>query len=137
MTTDISIQKPKKVSSAINLLIVSIVLGVVNSIISEVTTEMKNYLSGMGLFITIFTFALMIFFIYQMNARKKWARTTFLVLFILGALMFPFTLITLFKSNIVVGLLTVILTVLQIIALTMIYSKESNEWFNLNKQTSP
>jgi FtsH-binding integral membrane protein len=112
-------------------------LGVVNSIISEVTTEMKNYSSGMGLFITIFTFALMIFLIYQMNGRKKWARTTFLVLFILGALMFPFTLITLFKSNIVVGLLTVILTVLQIIALTIIYNKESNEWFNLNKQTSP
>lgn len=145
MSTDITIQKPKKVSFAINLLIVSIVLGVVNFIIREMTTdihemtnEMKNYSSGMGIFTTILSFALMLFLIYQMNRRKKWARTTFLVLFILnaifvilGALIYPLTLITMFKSSLVVGVLTIILNILQIISLTMIYSKTGNEWFNL------
>ena|ERR1700744_4306677 len=133
MTTEIAIQKPKKVSSAINLLISSTVLGVINSIVSEMTTVLKNYSSGMGLSITILTIALMIFFIYQINAGKKWARTTFLILFILGTLMLPFTLIALFESSPFIGSIITIVTVLEIIALTMLYSKESNLWFNVKR----
>jgi len=145
MSTYITIQKPKKVSSAINLLIVSIVLGVVNFIIGEMTTdihevtnEMKNYSSGMSIFTSILSFALMSFLIYKMNRRKKWARTTFLVFVILGAffvilgaLVYPQIMITMYKSRLVVGVLAIILNILQIISLTMIYSKTGNEWFNL------
>lgn len=134
--TDTNIQKPKKVSTAINLLIVSILLQIINSIITEATTEFKSYSSGQGLFVTISTLGLMIIFVYQMNIGENWARTTFLGLFILGGLIYPFKLIPLFKVSPIVGLLSVILTIIQIIALIMIYSKVSNEWFN-PKKTNP
>ncbi|MFA5848316.1 MAG: hypothetical protein WC833_00390 [Bacteroidales bacterium] len=147
MSTDITIQKPKKVSFAINLLIVSIVLGVVNLIIDKVTPdfpelipEMKNYSNDPHLFVIILSFALTIFFAYQMNQRKKWARTTFLVtviisafFVILGALTFPSTIITMFKSNPAVGLISIILNTLQLISLVMMYSKTANEWFNFKR----
>lgn len=133
MITDVNIQKPKKVSFAINIIIISLVLGFINSIISQLTTNLKNYSSGEGLFITILTLAIMIFFVYKINARKKWAMTTYLVLSILGFLALPFTLITLFLSNLIVGIISSIQTILQIIALVMLYSKESREWFNIKK----
>jgi lipid-A-disaccharide synthase-like uncharacterized protein len=129
MTNDIGIQKPKKLSLAINLFIVSIVLGIINSIISEMTTEIKNYTSAIGLTTTIFTLALVVFFVYQMSAGKKWARTTFLVLSILGALFLPFTIFALLKANPIVGIISIISTILQIIAFIMIYNKECKEWF--------
>lgn len=129
MLSDIHNQKPKKLSLAINLFIISIILGFINSIISEFTTEIKNYTSGLGLSTTIFTFAMFVFFIYQMNAGKKWARTTFLILSLLGALFFPFTIVTLFQANPIIGVITLISSIIQIFAFFFIYSKECNEWF--------
>lgn len=129
MLSDIHNQKPKKLSLAINLFIISIILGFINSIISEFTTEIKNYTSGLGLSTTIFTFAMFVFFIYQMNAGKKWARTTFLILSLLGALFFPFTIVTLFQANPIIGVITLISSIIQIFAFIFIYSKECNEWF--------
>ena len=129
MLSDIHNQKPKKLSLAINLFIISIILGFVNSIISEFTTEIKNYTSGLGLSTTIFTFAMFVFFIYQMNAGKKWARTTFLILSLLGALFFPFTIVTLFQANPIIAVITLISSIIQIFAFIFIYSKECNEWF--------
>ena len=129
MLSDIHNQKPKKLSLAINLFIISIILGFVNSIISEFTTEIKNYTSGLGLSTTIFTFAMFVFFIYQMNAGKKWARTTFLILSLLGALFFPFTIVTLFQANPIIAVITLISSIIQIFAFFFIYSKECNEWF--------
>ena len=129
MANNMNIQKPKTLTSAINLFIISIVLGFINTIISKMTTEIKNYTSGLGLFTTIFTFILFVFFVYQMNAGKKWARTTFLVLSILGALFFPFTIIALFRANPIIGIITIISTIIQIIAFIKIYSNECNEWF--------
>ena len=150
MLTDITIQKPKKVSTAINLLIVSIVLGVVNFIIGEMTThihevtnEIKNYSSDMGLVTSILSFAFMSFLIYNMNRRKKWARMIFLVIvilgaffIILGALVYPQVLITMYTSRPDAGVLAIIVNILPIISLIMMYSKTSNEWFNL-KSTRP
>lgn len=129
MSSDIIIQKPKKLTLAINLFIISIVLGFINTIISEMTTEMKNYTSGLGLSTTILTFAMFVFFTYQMNAGKKWARTTFLILSLLGALFFPFTIVPLFQANPIIGVITVISSIIQIFAFVFIYSKECNEWF--------
>jgi len=137
MSTDITIQKPKKVSYAINLLIASIIFGVVNTII----TEMTNYSSDNNLFMNILSIVLMMFFIYQMDRGKKWARTTILVVFILGsfffilgAIVFPQTLITIFKSSpFIVSLYLIIQIILQTISLIMIYSKTANEWFNSDK----
>ncbi len=133
MTTDIYIQKPKKVSIAINLLIASTILGFINSIMNDMITETKNYSSVLGLITIILTLTIEIFFIYQINKGKKWARTTSLVLSILGALLFPFIIINIFKSSPIVGILSIVLTILQIISLILIYSKEGNEWFSSHK----
>jgi len=122
------IKKPQSVTTGINLLVISIVLGIINSIIRNTTAPIEN--STSNVFILIFSFVIMIFFIYQMNIGKKWARTTFLILFILGSLMMPFSLPILFKANPIVGGMTIVLTLIQIIALFYIYSEDGSEWYN-------
>jgi hypothetical protein len=128
MTTDNTIQKPQNVSTAIKLFVVSIVLGIVNAIINA-ANNFKVYSDGMLLFFSIFGVGLMLFFVYQMNTGKSWARRIFLLLFILGSIIAPFSFIRLFKSNPVVGVISVIITIIQIVALILIYRKDSDEWF--------
>jgi hypothetical protein len=52
------------------------------------------------------------------------------ILFILGSLMMPFSLPILFKANPIVGGMTIVLTLIQIIALFYIYSEDGSEWYN-------
>lgn len=124
------IKKPQSVTTGINLLVISIVLGIINSIVRHTTTPIEN--SASNVFILILNFGIMFFFIYQMNIGKKWARTTFLILFILGSLMMPFSLSILFKANPIVGGMTIVLTLIQVIALFYIYREDSNDWYNSN-----
>ena len=122
------IQKPKKLSLSIILLISSVVLGMFNFILANQTT-----LHPIKIVTLIFTYGIMAFFIYFINARKNWARITFLILFIIGSIMFPFTLPAAFELNPVVGVISIILTLLQAVALILMFSKVVNQWFNLKK----
>jgi len=123
-----NLQKPKNLTVSIYLLIASVVVGIINFIIANQTT-----INLMKIVTLIFTYALMSFFIYFINAGKNWARITFLILFIIGSLLLPFTLATSFQLNPVVAVISIILTLLQIVALIFLYTKEVNLWFTLNK----
>jgi cellulose synthase/poly-beta-1,6-N-acetylglucosamine synthase-like glycosyltransferase len=61
---------------------------------------------------------------------KKWARVVLLVLFVLGILVYPLTLMAIFKSNLLLGVLSVFQALLQIVALVYLFSPASTQWFN-------
>ena len=131
MPNKINIPKPKKLSYAIILLIVSVILGVINYfVITQTSPKWFIYSFYRRFFSTLFTYSIQLFLIYQISISKKWARNTFLILLILDILV-QFSAIASFKFNSIVGFISVVSSVLQIIAIIMIYSKESNEWFNL------
>jgi len=133
---EISNPKPSKVTYAIIILCVYLLLGIVNSFILNLTTTLIDYSSIQVLITTAITWALIIFFIYQINLGKKWARTTFLILFIIGILIFPFSFISTIKASLVVGIVEIVQVIMQIIALILLFSKESNAWYNYKKQVS-
>ncbi|WP_291134385.1 hypothetical protein [Flavobacterium sp. UBA7663] len=123
--------KPTKLTKAINLLIVSIIIGIINFFIANFDTIDLTKIATV-----ILTFLFMSVFVYLINARKKWARTVFLILFLLGSLMFPFTVATLFEQNPIAAIISVVLTIIQIFALVLLYSEEVNNWINY-RTTSP
>lgn len=131
------INKPLQVSSGLRLLVISTIFGLVNSLINETIRDTDRISIPMGLSISILTFGLLLFIIFQMSQRKKWARTTFLVLFIIGATTFPFTLTIIIGESPVIGIITVLLTLSQIISFVLLYSKSANQWFHLTVASQP
>src|SRR3989344_9654693 len=80
--------RPDKVSTAITLLWIIIVVGVISSTFNfSSSLEIANA-SGLGLgwliFTLYFTFLFLAFFIWKIGQGRNWARITYLVLFILG-----------------------------------------------------
>jgi predicted amidophosphoribosyltransferase len=130
-------KQPQKVSNAIYLLLFTIVLGVVNSIIADMTTELKTLSSARNLFVFLFTLFFQVFLIYKIGERKKWARTTFIVLFIISVpINILYSIGFSFKLNTLIGIIVVIGLIMQVIALILLLSKDSNEWFDLNEKTN-
>jgi hypothetical protein len=82
------------------------------------------------LVITFATLLILFFLIRMIALRRKWARTTFLVLFLVGMLVSSAVIIAMLKVNFVNGIIAVVQTLLQIIALIFLFSKRSNLWFN-------
>jgi hypothetical protein len=122
--------KPKSFLTAKKLLYASIFLGILNAIIACAMLGFVNYGGIESLLINAVTLLLIFFLIHQMSLCKKWARTTFLILFIAGFACFPFVFIQLFKVNLFIAALTLLLTAIQILAVFFLYTKESNIWFN-------
>lgn len=128
--------KPKKVQNAVRLLILSLILGFINSVISEFYSEMKLFSSTEGLVTLILTYGILGFLIYYINERKNWARIVSIIMMGLGLLVFPFSLAQIFKENALNGTISLVSALIQIVAYIMLLSKESNLWFKntLNPQ---
>lgn len=127
--------KPRSIIAAKNVLYASIFLGIVISVISELTIHADSYSTGQGysttqgLIINLVTIILLFVLARLIGLGRKWARTVFLVLFILGIALFPFGAIAIFKMNLLVGILDVLQILLQVLALKFLFSKESTHWF--------
>jgi Ca2+/Na+ antiporter len=124
------LHKPRSIIAGKNILYATICLGFINSFISEWMNTNENYSRAQRIVITLTTLLILFFLTREIALRKKWARMTFLILFIVGMLVFPPALIAMFNMNFLVGIFAVFQTLLQIVALIFLFSKESNLWFN-------
>lgn len=127
---EIPINLPKSISIAAKVIYLTLGIGIINSVIMELTTDFNNLSDPKNLIILIFSIGLMAFFSYKIHIGKKWARTTFLVLFLIGLIMLPFTLIQFFKLNPTTGVISLIQTGLQIYALILLYRPDSKDWYS-------
>jgi hypothetical protein len=64
----------------------------------------------------------------------KWARVVLLVLFLLGLAVLPWTFVAVLKASMLVAVLSLMQTILQIIALYYLFSRASTQWFNRVKE---
>jgi hypothetical protein len=122
-------KKPKAVKDAVRLVYISIVLGIINYVIdfrylTDIERPESIILSsilsiGVGLFLT-----------YMISRGKNWARYLFLLSAIIGVIPFFLFFWEDLGRNILIGLLSLITLVLELIALAMLFKKESSEWFN-------
>ncbi|WP_183561652.1 hypothetical protein [Mucilaginibacter sp. SP1R1] len=117
--------KPKQVANAIILLYVAFIL--------SMTTD---WLDGISVVPFIVVFLLISFLISSTGQGTKWARIVMLILIVFNVLSFVFNIAQLLShsvkerfTNLVMPLYTVEV-ILEIIALTFLFSKPANAWFN-------
>jgi hypothetical protein len=126
--------KPNSIVAAKNILYATIFLDIISSLIGEFSAGMHNYSSIRGLASTIIALALLMIIIREIGLGHKWARTLFLILFILGIIASPFLVSILFKASIVLGFLFILQVLLQMLVLYFLFSKTSSKWFNSFKK---
>lgn len=122
--------KPKSIIAAKNILYATLFLGIINWAISQWATDLNTSAPAQGIIILIVTLLITFILIKQVGFGRKWARVVLLILFIAGMLVFPWTLSILFKANMLVGVISLLQAVLEIVALVFLFSKESTQWFN-------
>ena len=122
--------KPKSIIAATNILYTTLFLGVIGWAISQFTAIQTAGARVEGIIVLILTLLVVFFLIKQIAAGKKWARVVLLVLFLLGLAGDLWVGPVMFRINLVVAVINLIQTVLQIIALVYLFSKESTTWFN-------
>jgi hypothetical protein len=128
--------KPKSIVAAKNILYATVFLTVVSSLIGEFSAGMHNYSSIEGLVSTVLTIGLVVIVIREVGFGHKWARTLFLILFIIGMVAMPFYISTLFNASIVLGFLFILQVLLQMLALYFLFSKTSSIWLNSFKNNN-
>jgi hypothetical protein len=121
--------RPSQVSRAVVLLAASLLVGMVTSVL------LRNYMPmpmgpGFTLLIQVFSIALMAFFIFMIWAGHNWARITYLVLFGLGMIAVVPAVRLYFQYSPIVGALSLLQTLLQVIALVMLFTAPGREWFD-------
>jgi hypothetical protein len=122
--------KPKSIIAAKNTVYATMFLCIINWAVSQWTTDLNTSAPVQGIIILIVTLLVMFILIKQVGFGRKWARVVLLVLFVAGMLVFPWTLSVLFKANLLVGVISLLQAILEILALVFLFSKESTQWFN-------
>lgn len=122
--------RPSKANTAIILLYIAWVLGVLRAFLgapamSHLGSEGQ---AGAAVAIVVVIFAIMLFFIFMIGKGRNWARITFLVLFIIGTLMMIVGLVSGAPLG-AAALMDVVQVLIQLVALVMLFSGESNAWF--------
>jgi hypothetical protein len=122
--------KPKSIIAAMNIMYAALFLGVINGAIRQWTTDLHATSPILRVIILIGSLLLVFTLIKQIGFGRKWARVVLLVLFVAGMLVYPRALSALFKANFLVGVISLLQALLEIVALVFLFSKESTQWFN-------
>ena len=122
--------KPKSILAARNILYAALFLETLVFIITQVILNALVQPTIGVLFSDVFLLVLLFIAIRYIGFGKKWARILFLVLFILNVFVSKNFVPFLFKTNLALGFLFVLMMLLQFLALVYLFSKSSNEWFN-------
>ncbi len=93
-----------------------------------------NYLTTIGpissvLFIMVSTVGIIALLIWKISQRRKWARITLLILFVLGMLPFTSTVRSEFARSTTLGALSIVQALLQGASLVLLFTRTTNEWF--------
>lgn len=90
---------PKKIKQAANLVYLSLLVGLIKSVLYETMTTQKMLSDPKSLTIGIITILIIGFLGYMIGQGKNWARITLLVLFMIGMTGFPFIVLTEFNTS--------------------------------------
>jgi hypothetical protein len=126
--------KPKDIIAAKNIIYATMFLGVIGWVISKMSNglpDQVNSQNGMidGLIVTIVNLLIQFILARQIGLGKKWARTVYLILFVLG-IVISFFMLPMFKVIILLAVVYLIQMILQILTLRFLYSQKSTHWFN-------
>jgi hypothetical protein len=124
---------PISISNAAKLIYASIALGIINPIIVQLTTEVDNFGNPLNLAIILISTGSLTFLGYNINLGKNWARIVFSILCGLGFLMFPLVIPETFRLNPIVGIISAIQAILQLLAIILLFKTDSRTWYRNEK----
>lgn len=127
---------PKKIKLAANLVYASLLVGILNSLFSEILTD-ENILSEPGglVFLAAITIVLAILG-YKIGQGKNWARIIFVIMVLLGTIGYPDFISEEFRRSILLGVVSIIQLVLQLYALVLLFNKASVQWYKRTPKKS-
>ena len=142
-TNNAESSRPSKVSAAVTLLYLSLALGVLPLPIAlpPICDEHREIPGSVIVFIAIAVVAFFWFLIYKIGKGRNWARITYLVVFGIGVVIeLPDVLAGLSGSSTAatgapaLALLGIATTILDVIALVLLFQAPSSEWFRQMKE---
>ena len=128
METQSATNKPRSVSTAVNLLWASLAVGLLKMLMDS------SHLVGMApgsaiVFFSVVLVALFGFLYFQISVGKNWARITFLVMCVTGIVPAVSLLSTEFSRSVVVGTLSLLQLALQAYAAFLLFTQPGSNWF--------
>lgn len=122
--------KPTTIVAAKNILYASLFLTLINWTVAHFTID-PNLLSSTQQIIELVFSLLIVFALTKLvTMGKKWARVVLLAFFMLSMAAGALTLPAIFRANILLGALILLLTILQLLALYYLFAKASTHWFD-------
>ena len=121
-------ERPDKVTIAINLLWASLAIGIPRCVLEFSNFALQEPVSFI-IVVQLFTFSIMGLLIYIIGTGKNWARITFLVLVIVGLPFYISPLLQSLQVNLISGILGIAQFIMQIIAVVFLFYKQSSTWF--------
>ena len=127
-------QKPPTVTIAVNLLWLSMGVGLVKVLV-DISNASATASATMTNFILALTFAVIAFLITKISVGRGWARTTFLIMFLIGMMPTLPLIAGEFAKSPTAGAVTVLQLGLQIYALYLLYTQPGSSWFQSGSET--
>lgn len=124
----ISPGRPLAVSRAVQLISASFILGAVRTVY-DLAHKSSGVRFALSLFFMVIFFGICFFFVAMVASRKNWARFVFLILLIIGL---PFAIpiyLAELRVNLLYGLVSIAVAILQIVGIVLLFTKTSNQWF--------
>ena len=124
-------QKPQTVSTAVNLLWMSIAISLVSTSLKYVNTGGVLASDAPTLFlhsVVVFGFAIRVFLIFKIAAGKNWARVVYFGVFMIDVTMLPFMLADCWQS-LLINILFMTEVGLQSYALVLLFTQPARFWF--------
>jgi hypothetical protein len=122
--------KPASIVAAKNILYAMLFLGILTWAIGWFTTAIYGRAPVQSIVILVVTVGITFSLIKCIGLGMKWARVVLLVLFLLGLVLYPWTVVDLMKANMLIAVLSLLQAILEIIALYYLFSRASTQWFN-------
>lgn len=122
------LQKPKQIALAVTLLWLSLVLGAVASLLD--LRYVQSTAPGLAKWIIPLTvLGMLALLAVLISSGHNWARIVFLVIFLMGALPYLFTLPNIFSRSLVAGSASAAQVILQAVAICLVFSRPASGWF--------
>lgn len=133
--------KPQPVRVAVTLLYITLLIGVINGLINIYFVSATNsaamafpYGGVVAILVLLVATAILGFFYFKISQGRNWARILVLVLFILGLLYFVFSIVGMFQQGYLVPVISIVNTIIMLVAIILLFKQEASDWFKSNKQ---
>lgn len=128
METQTVIQKPQSVSTAVNLLWMSLAIHLVSTLMKYFNVGGVLASHWLPNSIVVFGIAISAFLIFTISAGKNWARVVYLVVFVTDVIPLSFILAD-FSQSLLINILFMTKIGLQAYAMFMLFTQPARSWF--------